>query len=446
MSLSPHLKTLRALVVTFTVAFSSPPCLAQDCRSWAEALAKSFFPHQVDEPYLKGFANLSTQEYFQSASQMEEKGVGEFANSLPMQRGVASFNVQTRLNSTLARFYQVGSQLFGVKLTSENLTVTPSADVNAFATGSHVFVNAGLMQYFLRPTDYVAGIVQNQSGGITSEQYDTIRANFPWQDDWNSIDFILAHEASHNLMRHRDEMLIGPVRTMFGDFEQSVVNYRKDLANGHAGGVKRYLWQSIQNFSQEIQNAEQQRNREVEADTVALLILQRSGLNPEDALEAAEKMDMLLGGGNANGWQAGMTEVLCSTHPDWVQRIQKMQVNLNCLQSTGNLCENHSAYPVEDLLPQLREGMARLDKYQEETVRIAEGKSASGQTFEAEIKVDPKDAILQIDGRVASPGRVQLPVGPHVVLVAKNGYREQELRIAVFPDVQPKVKIKLKKL
>src|SRR5262249_51054675 len=153
-------------------------------------------------------------------------------------------------------------QLFGVKLT-ENLTVTPNADVNAFATGSHVFVNAGLMQYLLRPTDYVAGVIQNQIGGITSEQYDTIPANFPWQDDWNSIYFILAHEASHNLMRHRDEMLIGPVRTMFGDFEQSVINYRKDLANGHAGGVKRYLWQSIKNFSQEIQNAEQQRNREV---------------------------------------------------------------------------------------------------------------------------------------------------------------------------------------
>ena len=155
---------------------------------------------------------------------------------------------------------------------------------------------------------------------------------------------------------------------------------------------------------------------------------------------------MLLGGGSANGWQAGMTEVLCSTHPDWVVRIQKMQTSLNCLRSTGGLCENHAPYPVESLLPQLREGMVRLDSYQEETVRIAEGKSSSAEVFEAEVTVDPKDATLQIDGRIASPGKVQLPLGRHTVSVAKDGYRQQELQITVFSDVQPKVKIKLKKL
>lgn len=234
--------------------------------------------------------------------------------------------------------------------------------------------------------------------------------------------------------------------TMFADYEQSVTNYRRDIANGHAGGVKRYLWQSMKNFSQEIENAEQQRNREVEADTVGLFILQRSGLNPEVALVAAERMDMFLGGGNANGWQAGMTEVLCSTHPEWIVRIQKMQTSLNCLRSTGELCENHAPYPVENLLPQLRESMARLDSYQEETVRVADGKSSSTEVFEVEVKVDPKDAKLQIDGRLASPGKVHLPLGPHTVSVARDGYRQQELQITVFPDVQPKIKVKLKKL
>jgi hypothetical protein len=239
-------------------------------------------------------------------------------------------------------------------------------------------------------------------------------------------------------------MVFSPMRTMFADYQQGVVNYRKDVANGHTGGVKRYLWQSMNNFSQEMQNAEQQRNREIEADTVGLLILQRSGLNPEIGISAAEKMDMILGGGNAGGWQAGMTEVLCSSHPDWMQRIQHMQVTANCLRSTENLCESHVPYPVEKLLPELHEAMTRLDTYQQETVRIAEGKSSAGQG-EVEIKVDPKDATLQIDGRVASPGKMQLSVGPHTVSVAKNQYRPQELQIIVFPDVQPKVKVKLKK-
>ena len=435
----------RAFVALLLVLTSAPlPSAAQGCRSWAEALAKSFFPHQIDQKGLHEFASASPKEYFQEISKFEEK---EFADSIESVRvqGVSD-NIQPRLTTALKRFYAVGSQLYGVQLNPDEVGVVPEADVNAFATGSHIFMHVALMQYFLRPADYLAGIVRAQNGEITSEQYRYIQANFPWQDDWDSIYFILAREASHNLMRHRDQMTLGPVLAMFADYEQSVTNYRKDIANDHTGGVKRYLWQSMKNFSQEIENAEQQRNREVEADTVGLLILQRSGLNPEVALMTAERMDMLLGGGNANGWQAGMTEVLCSTHPDWVVRIQKIQISLNCLRSTGNLCEDHTPYPVENLLPQLREGMARLDGYQEETVRVVDGKSSSTEVFEAEVKVDPKDATLQIDSRLASPGKVQLRLGPHTVSVAKDGYKQQELQITVFPDVQPKIKVKLKKL
>jgi predicted Zn-dependent protease len=426
------------IILALAVASFPWPCAAQGCKHWTEALAKSFFPHQVDEQGLHSFTNLSLQEYFQFVSQNEEKSF-----QLESQ---ASYSGQTRLNSALEQFYRVGLQVYGVRLNPDRLAVVPSADVNAFATGSHVFLNAGLMQYFLKPADYVAQIVSAQTGGLTSEQYSALQSSFPWENDWDSIYFILAHEASHNLMRHRDQAVLGRVETMFEDYQQSVTNYRKDVANGRKGGIKRYIWQSMKNFSEELQSAEKQRGEEAEADAVALLLLQRSGFNPGIALAAAEKMDLLLGGGGANGWQAGMTEILCSTHPDWMERIQKTQMNLNCLQSSGNLCENHVAYPVENFLSQLHEGMAQLDSYQEETVRIADGKSSSAQIFQAEVKVDPKDATLQVDGQPVSPGTLQLPVGPHTLSVTRDGYRQQEQQITVFPDVQPKVKIKLKKL
>ena len=91
--------------------------------------------------------------------------------------------------------------------------------------------------------------------------------------------------------------------------------------------------------------------------------------------------------------------------------------------------------------------MTQLDNYQEETVQIAQGNSSRGQkNGEAEIEVDPKDASLQIDGRLVSRGKMQLPLGPHTLAVTKNGYKEQDLQITVFPDVQPNVKVKLKKL
>jgi hypothetical protein len=123
-----------------------------------------------------------------------------------------------------------------------------------------------------------------------------------------------------------------------------------------------------------------------------------------------------------------------------------MQTQLNCLQFTGRLCETHIAYPVETFLPELHEAMGSLDTYHEETVRIAEAEPSSGQVFEAQIQVDPKDSKLQVDGQPISPGKVMLTIGPHTLDVAKEGYGPEQLRIVVYSDVHPKVKVKLKKL
>jgi hypothetical protein len=106
-----------ALALAALTVFPSP-CAAQGCKTWAEALAKSFFPHQVDEPRLREFANVSAQEYFQAVSQMEEKGVAEQLAQGRMQRDGAYVAVENRLSSALARFYQVGSQLYGMNLLS----------------------------------------------------------------------------------------------------------------------------------------------------------------------------------------------------------------------------------------------------------------------------------------------------------------------------------------
>lgn len=430
------------LLFVAAAAFSiSAPCAAQGCKHWTETLAKSFFPRQVDEQGLRTFTGLSAEEYFQVVSQKEE-------TALAQQNTLAPHDVEARLQGALGRFYQVGSELYGVRLNSENVAVAPDASVNAFATGTHIFIHEGLMHYFLRPADYVGRLVSAQTGGLTVEQYRAVQANFAWQDDWDSVYFILAHEAAHNLMRHRDERLLGRVLKTYGDYRQAVLNHRKDVAHGSTGaGVKRYLWQSVKNFAEEFESAEHTRGQEAEADAVALLLLQRSGLNPYIGLAAAQRMDMLFGDGATSGWQAGMTEVLCSTHPDWMVRIQKTETNLNCLQFRGNLCENHITYPVENVLTQLHEGMKQLDEYNEETSKITEAApSSSAQLFKADIKVEPKDAQLQVDGQPAPPGALRLPVGPHVLYVTKDGYSPTELRIVVFPDVKPKVKVKLRRL
>src|SRR5258708_5796266 len=166
--------------LALAVGFLPWPCAAQGCRHWTEALAKSFFPRQVDEQALHDFANLSPQEYLREAVQSEEKGFADLIQNLRVQGDAfASYNTQVRLNSALKRFYAVGLQLYGVRLSPDNVGVVPNADVNAFATGSHIFMHAGLMQYFLEPVDYVTA----QIGELTSEQSRALQDNFPWRGD-----------------------------------------------------------------------------------------------------------------------------------------------------------------------------------------------------------------------------------------------------------------------
>jgi hypothetical protein len=77
---------------------------------------------------------------------------------------------------------------------------------------------------------------------------------------------------------------------MFNDYRQAALDHRKDVAHGRkGGGMKRYLWHSLQNFEEQFQTAEHQRAQEAEADAVALLLLQRSGLNPAIGFVAGQR-------------------------------------------------------------------------------------------------------------------------------------------------------------
>lgn len=395
---------------------------------------------------LREFASLTPEQYFQVVTQIEKDTLAKLAQS--SLGGMPSFNTwdaEVRLRSSLARFYEIGAQLYGVRLDADDFAIVPSRDLNAVASGSRILFNAGLLQYFLQPQGYVAEMLGWQYGGYTRAQYDWLRSTFTWQNDWDSIHFVLAHEAAHNLMRHRDERILGVVQEMFADYQRTVLDYRKDLAHGRTGGgVKRYLWQSLQNFAGAFQKAEKTRAEEAEADVVAMLILRRAGLNPAIATTAAHRMAMLLGGPQIHGWQAGMTQALCSTHPDWMKRIQNMQANLNCLQFTGNICQQHRTYPVEDFLRQMQDGMDQLTAYHQKTLRIAEADTEDG-TGQVQIEVDPKDARLTVNGEPAGPGKLRLPIGPATLEAYKEGYESTMLRVVVFPDVEPKLKLKLRR-
>lgn len=436
-------KSFLVVVVGFgIIALFVPSAAAQGCGHWAEVLLQGFLPRQIDERALREFSNFSPQEYFEAASNIESSSLAQLT-----QGHISVPEVELRLRFVLQKFYAAGGELYGIRLNPDNLVIVPQMAPNAFATGSWIGFNQGTLRYFLDPVQYLVAIRAFTPSGYTVHQYNVLVANFGWKNDWNSIYFILAHEAAHNLMRHRDERIFTIVQDMFQTYKQAVLNHRKDIAHGRSGvGAKRYLWQSLQNFLGAFGASTKNRTGESEADVVALRLLQRTGFDPAIAITASRRMALLVSPSPIRGWQGAMTEALCSTHPDWMLRIQESQRSLNCLRFSRELCERHIAFPVEDFLSQFQKGMAELDQYQQETVAIPEmTPDGSSPRYEVKVEVRPKDAQLLVDGEETSPGKLRLAVGQHTLSVSKEGFSASEKIIVVFPDVHPKVKIKLKK-
>jgi len=248
--------------------------VAQGCGHWSAKLMESFFPKQIDEQGLRELSRLTPEEYFQAISIRSQADIAQYVQA---HRSIPE--VESKLQFALRKFYDIGFELYGVRLDHEKLLIQPNRDINAFATGAMIGFNVGLLQYFLDPVAYFIKIGQLPNDAYTSAQYRPVRSRFGWKNDWNGIYFILAHEAAHNLMRHRDQHILTQVQVMFENYSGAVQNHRKDLARGRTGGAKRYIWQSLQGFFKQFDNAETNREMEAEADAVAVVLLRGAGFD-----------------------------------------------------------------------------------------------------------------------------------------------------------------------
>jgi len=421
-----------------------PIAQAQGCKQWTDVLLNGFMPRQDNLNSLRNMVDMSPDQYAQLAFNAEKKAAEQVLSTR-----VRIPAVEDQLRNALQRFYDVGYQLYGVRLDANNFFIISRMDPNAFATGSAIFLHKGLVDYYLNPTGYLVEIGFFPHSGYTVEQYNWLMQNFPWQTDWNSLYFVLAHEASHNLMRHRDEKIVGSLRKEYQSYRQAVSERRKDIAEGkEGGGARRYIWHSLQNVLAQYSVIDQYRGVESEADSVALVLLQRSGVNPTVSVTASERLSLLISvlSQPQGGWQGAVNDIMCSDHPAWVQRIQQESSNLDCLNFSGKLCQQHVPFSANNFLAELKQGTAGLENYDEETDKIAASTvDTAGAHHNIEIKVEPKGAKMTVDGLETSQGNVGLAVGPHLISASKDGFETTTRRIVVFPDVQAKVKVKLKK-
>lgn len=446
------------LLVVFILACGVQPARAQlptpSCGSTGDILLRTFLPQltqnsagdlaKVLTPYEQdypGFFQARDQQTLSHALRSVRPGP-QFFNESQLQQ------VQFNLESALTRFYQAGAQLYGVQL-DLRLIISPSDDINAFATGATVVVNEGLIAYYLAPQSFLLTEVASRQGGrYTVDQYNWAQRQFPWRNDWASLYFILAHEASHNLMRHPDQAILQTgVGKLLGRYTEQVRNERHDLAYGKVGfgtHFARVLLGSLESFEQLLGDPEQQRGKESEADSVGLALLSQTGLSPEAGPVALARLGALAGEGVPSG--GFFRQALCSDHPATSDRVSHLRVELACVRSDGNLCERHITFPIEQFVQAYQKRMTALQEYQRETREIAASTPTdSSPTFSVEIKVKPENANLVIDGKPTQSGRIELREGPHQVEVSRDGYRAETRQIVVYPDVQIKIKIGLKK-
>ncbi len=424
------------------------------CGSTGDILLRTFLPQLTQNPSSDVAKLLSGYEDYPNFLRARDENIlsKQLGRVRPSPQMILSEyqlqRVQFNLEKALTEFYEVGAQLYGVQL-NPRLIISPSDELNAFATGATVVINEGLVAYYLAPQSLLlAEVASRQGGRYTLEQYNWAQQQFPWQGDWTSLYFILAHEASHNLMRHPDRKILQTgVGKLLARYTEQVRNERHDIAYGKVGfGTKfsRFLLGSLESFERLLGDPEQQREQESEADAIALVLLKQTGWNPDAGPTALEHLGALLGEGVPSG--GFLRQALCSDHPATSERVSHLRVELACVRSGGNLCEQHVTFAIEQFVHTYQEKITALQEYQRETHEVAAtAPNDSSPTFLVKIEVKPKDADLTIDGKPIQSGWIKLREGPHQVNVSREGYRAETRQVVVYPDIQIKIKLGVKK-
>ena len=425
-------------LTTFSIAlcWSAWP---QGCSDWREALLASFLPQKPDVAWLSRVLEQSPEQWRSWRAQQEIRVLGESGLARTLDHPAIP-----ALRARLRRFYEAGAELYGLRLDPEKVFVSADRSVNAFATGSHIVVHQGLLAYYGDPVGYLKSVSPML---LLARRLDEVRAIFSWQRDGPSLDFILAHEAAHNLMAHTDERFVEALGRQLEELASDARARRQALANGKGGpGVRHYLGTALARFLSHFPAAQYNVAQEEEADAVAAALLARAGSDPRNGLAALERLYLLQGGPRRTSWSSTLSSLLCATHPDPPRRLAALERSVTCLHLSGRLCEEHITYPLEKRLGELRQRWAAINAYDEETVGCWEGsRKPEGCTQAVEIRPDPRDARILIDGTAVPAGELTLPCGRHVLTAAREGYRGTRIVFGVFPDVKSTLKFKLKK-
>src|SRR6266849_338191 len=298
---------------------------------------------------------------------------------------------------------------------------------NAFATGQNVTFHAGLVEWYLAPQNMLAQL------GYSNQQIREFLAQYgPLNPGANGVIGVLAHETSHNILGHPD---VRPLVLACDDFINAgireVHSFEQLASTGHPGSRFGAVFRSMGFLGMETMfGAQRQQQMESDADELGAWLAYRETGDPATVSKSLQWLAMFPGAAGSDG----ISEVLCSDHPQLLNRVNTTAALAYTVQSgpPRRLLQSR-ADPTKQRYQQFQNWYPqRIEQIQ----RIAEGNltsSEAGLTRAVEIEVKPKSAAATLDGQTVSGGKtkVQLRLGPHL-LSANAGRRQQEYRFVVL--------------
>ncbi len=304
---------------------------------------------------------------------------------------------------------------------------------------SQRILSQGLVNWYLAPQRVLAelGYSQQQIGEFM-EQYGSLN---PGE---NGLIGVLAHETSHNMLGHPD---IRPLVLACDDFINAGIrelhDFEQVISTGHPGSRFGAFFRSTGFLASETMfGAQRQQEMESEADELGAWLAYRDTGDPLAMSKSLQWLAMFPGAAGAGG----ISEVLCSSHPQLLSRVDTTAALAYTVQNgpAKRLLQSR-ADPTKERYQQFQNWYpARIEQIQ----RIAEGNltsSEAGLTRAVEIEVKPKSAAATLDGQTVSSGKtkLQLRLGPHL-LSANAGSRQQEYRFVVLDKGPDKFKLEVK--
>jgi hypothetical protein len=142
----------------------------------------------------------------------------------------------------------------------------------------------------------------------------------------------------------------------------------------------------------------------------------------------------------------GVSEMLCSDHPNLLNRVKTTAAQANSVQSGPP--QHLFEFPYDATRERYRQFQSWYPQRVEQIQRIAAGNltpSEASTTRQVEIEVKPNSAKATLDGQAISSGKskLHLGLGPHL-LAASARDKQQEYRFVVLDEGPDKFNLEIK--